>query len=215
MSQNGDQQSKENKQLSSETEEKDDHFQKIVDIRIFHRKKAKKFSIIIFISHLINFIFGVIFYITAYLTRFFISDSDKFWEQMIKKPRLLILQKFCAGSGMYICYFSLFSIMDGTVIYILLKKGGLKRRLQYSIYILLILQIINIGFSLYSVCFFGDILALFPVSFVYSIFTLGVTIMYFLLIRNCCKHENLFLLSIERLTKYLEEIHNLKNKNEQ
>ena len=186
---NSDTKIKENKQLSNEKKEDENYFAKIVKIRLYHRKRVKKFSIFIFISQSIYFIFGVMFFVSAYITRFFIYDPDEFWNQMIKRPFLLKLQKFCAGGGIYLCLFSIFSIMDNIVIYILLKKGGLKRRLQYDIYILLILKVIL--FSLY---------------FIHSTFALALTIIYFILIKKSCKSENLFFLSIERLTKYLEYI---------
>ena len=204
---------KENNKLSekSEENEKENYFQKIVDDRLYHRKRVKKFSILIFITNSIYFIFGIILFTSAYITRFFILDPDKFWEQIIKRPSLLILQKFSAGSGIYILFFSIFAIMDNTVIYILLNKGGLKRRLHYSIYILLIMEIINFFFSLYSICYFRSILVLFPIFFVYSSFSLGITVFYFLLIRKSCISENLFLLSIERLTKYIEEVQKINN----
>ena len=204
---------KENKQLSEKSEEKEreNFFLKIVDNRLYHRKKVIKFSLLIFILNSINFIFGVILFIAAYITRYFIFDPDKFWAQIIKRPSLLILQKFCAGSGIYIGFFSIFVIMDNIVIYILLNKGGLKIRLQYGIYILLILEIINFCYSLYSVCFFKSILILFPIFFVYSFFVLGISIFYFLLIRKSCLSENLFLLSIERLTKFIEGVQKMNN----
>ena len=214
MSKNADNNSKEKNQLSNKSEEKDNYFPKIVNIRLFHRKKVTKFSIFIFISKSIYFILGIIFFVAAYVTRFFISNPDKFWEQIMKRPYLLILQKFCAGSGIYICFFSIFMIMDNVVIYILLKKGGLKRRLQYSIYILLIMEIINFCFSLYSICCFRNILLLFPIFFVQSFITLVMTVIYFLLIRRSCNVENLFLLSIERLNKYIECKQKIKNEKE-
>ena len=155
---NSDTKIKENKQLSNEKKEDENYFAKIVKIRLYHRKRVKKFSIFIFISQSIYFIFGVMFFVSAY------------------------------------------------IIYILLKKGGLKRRLQYDIYILLILEVINICFSLYSICAFRNILILFSLYFVHSTFALALTIIYFILIKKSCKSENLFFLSIERLTKYLEYI---------
>ena len=124
---------------------------------------------------------------------------------MIKRPKLLILQKFCAGSGLYICLFSIFALMDNTIIYILLNKGGLKIRLQYGIYILLIIDIINFFFSLYCVCYFRNILVLFPILFVFSALSLGITIFYFLLIKKNFISESLCLSAIERLTKYIEQ----------
>ena len=203
----------ENNKLSEKSgeNEKENYFQKIVDDRLYHRKRAKKFSILIFIINSIYFIFGTILFTSAYITRFFILDPDKFWEQIMKRPSLLILQKFLAGSGIYILFFSIFAIMDNIVIYILLNNGGLKRRLQYGIYILIILEIINFCFSLYSVCYFRSVLILFPIFFIYSSFSLGITIFYFLLIRKSCISENLFLLSIERLTKYIKEIKKIIN----
>ena len=203
---NSDTKIKDNKQLSNKKKEDENYFAKIVKIRLYHRKRVKKFSIFIFISQSIYFIFGVMFFVSAYITRFFIYDPDEFWNQMIKRPFLLKLQKFCAGGGIYLCLFSIFSIMDNIVIYILLKKGGLKRRLQYDIYILLILEVINICFSLYSICAFRNILILFSLYFIHSTFALALTIIYFILIKKSCKSENLFFLSIERLTKYLEYI---------
>ena len=210
MSQNNYINTKEDKQLANKTEEKEKEKEndliKIVDIRLFNRKRVIKISKLIFLINSLYFIFGVIIFVAAYVTRFFIYDSDKFWDQMIKRPSLLILQKFCAGSGLYICLFSIFAIMDNTVIYILLNKGGLKIRLQYGIYILLIIEIINFFFSLYCVCYFRNILVLFPILFVFSSISLGITIFYFLLIRKSCISENLFLLAVERLTKYLEHV---------
>ena len=150
MSQNNYISTKEDKQLTNKSEEKEkereNDLKKIVDIRLCHRKRAIKVSKFIFMINSIYFIYGVIIFVAAYLTRFFIYDPDKFWEQMIKRPKLLILQKFCAGSGLYICLFSIFALMDNTIIYILLNKGGLKIRLQYGIYILLIIEIINFFF---------------------------------------------------------------------
>ena len=203
---NTDSKIKDNKQKSNEMNEDENYFAKIVQIRLYHRKRVKKFSILIFISQSIYFIFGVMFFVAAYITRFFIYDPDEFWNQIMNRPFLLKLQKFCAGGGLYLCLFSLFSIMDNIVIYILLNKGGLKRRLQYDIYILLILEIINICCSLYSICCFRNILILFSLYFIHSIFALVMTIIYFILIRKSWKSENLFFLSIERLSKYLEYI---------
>ena len=209
MSQNNYISTKENKQLTIKSEEKEKEREKekkkIVDIRLCHRKRAIKVSKFIFMINSIYFVYGIIIFVAAYLTRFFIYDPDKFWEQMIKRPKLLILQKFCAGSGLYICLFSIFALMDNTIIYILLNKGGLKIRLQYGIYILLIIEIINFFFSLYCVCYFRNILVLFPILFVFSALSLGITIFYFLLIRKSCISENLFLSAIERLTKYIEQ----------
>ena len=139
MLQNNNIDTKENKQITNQVEEKENYFEKIVNIRLYHRKKVKKFSILIFVSNSIYFILGMLLFFAAYITRFFIYDPDEFWKQIMNKPSLLILQKFSASSGIYICCFSLFSIMDNIVIYILLNKGGLKRRLYYGIYILLIM----------------------------------------------------------------------------
>ena len=209
MSQNNYISTKEDKQLTNKSEEKEkereNDLKKIVDIRLFNRKRVIKVSKFIFMINSIYFVYGIIIFVAAYLTRFFIYDPDKFWEQMIKRPKLLILQKFCAGSGLYICLFSIFALMDNTIIYILLNKGGLKIRLQYGIYILLIIEIINFFFSLYCVCYFRNILVLFPILFVFSSLSLGITIFYFLLIRKSCISENLFLSAIERLTKYIEQ----------
>ena len=209
MSQNNYISTKEDKQLTNKSEEKEkekeNNLKKIVDIRLVHRKRSIKVSKFIFIKNSIYFVYGIIIFVAAYITRFFIYDPDKFWEQMIKRPKLLILQKFCAGSGLYICLFSIFALMDNTIIHILLNKGGLKIRLQYGIYILLIIEIINFFFSLYCVCYFRNILVLFPILFVFSSLSLGITIFYFLLIRKSCISENLFLSAIERLTKYIEQ----------
>ena len=209
MSQNNYISTKEDKQLTNKSEEKEkereNDLKKIVDIRLFHRKRVIKVSKFIFMINSIYFVYGIIIFVAAYLTRFFIYDPDKFWEQMIKRPKLLILQKFCAGSGLYICLFSIFALMDNTIIYILLNKGGLKIRLQYGIYILLIIEIINFFFSLYCVCYFRNILVLFPILFVFSALSLGITIFYFLLIRKSCISESLCLSAIERLTKYIEQ----------
>ena len=194
------------KQLSNEVKKDENYFPNIVHNRLYHRKKVKKFSIIIFISNSIYFILGVIFNVAAYITRFFIYNPDDFWKQIMNRPILLKLQRYCAGGGIYLCFFSLFSIMDNIVIYILLNKGGLKRRLQYDIYILLVLEVINFCFSLYSICYFRNILILFPIYFIHSTFALVITVLYFLLIKKTWKSENLFFLSIERLTKYIEYI---------
>jgi hypothetical protein len=211
MLQNNNIDTKENKQITNQVEEKENYFEKIVNIRLYHRKKVKKFSILIFVSNSIYFILGMLLFFAAYITRFFIYDPDEFWKQIMNKPSLLILQKFSAGSGIYICCFSLFSIMDNIVIYILLNKGGLKRRLYYGIYILLIMEIINIILNLYSICCFKNILILFPIIFIYSFFSLGITLIYFILIKKSCNSENLFLLSIERLIKYIEDTKSYKD----
>ena len=202
--------------LPQETEkqnEKESYFLKIVTIRLYHRKKVKKFLLYIFIAQSIYFIFGIILFLAAYLTRYFVVDPDDFWEQMMNRPSLLILQKFCAGSGIYTCCFSLFSIMDSIVIYVLINKGGLKRRLLYGTYILLVCEIINFLSSLYSVLYFRNIIFLFPIYFVYSCGMFGLTIYFSLLIKNCSKNENLFLFSIDKLNKYMEEIEKIKNEN--
>ena len=101
--------------------------------------------------------------------------------------------------------------MDNIVIYILIKKGGLKRRLQYDIYILLFLEIINIFFSLYAIWNFRNILILFPFYFMQSFISLAITIIYFILIKKCCNSENLFLLGIDRLSKYIEYISEIQS----
>ena len=59
---------------------------------------------------------------------------------------------------------------------------------------------------MYSICCFRNILILFSLYFIHSVVALVLTIIYFILIRKSWKSENLFFLSIERLTKYLEYI---------
>ena len=53
---NTDSKIKDNKQKSNEMNEDENYFAKIVQIRLYHRKRVKKFSILIFISQSIYFL---------------------------------------------------------------------------------------------------------------------------------------------------------------
>jgi hypothetical protein len=123
----------------------------------------------------------------------------------MERPYLLKLQRFCAGAGMYLLCTTIFSIMDNIIIYLHIIKGGLKRRLQYANYIFFFLQLCSFIFCLYGIYVYRNIIILFPFIFGYSIFTLIAAIIYFLLINRCIARENLFLLSIDRMEKYLKE----------
>ena len=81
MLQNNNIDTKENKQITNQVEEKENYFEKIVNIRLYHRKKVKKFSILIFVSNSIYFILGMLLFFAAYITRFFIYDPDEFWNK--------------------------------------------------------------------------------------------------------------------------------------
>ena len=95
--------------------------------------------------------------------------------------------------------------MDNIIIFLHIIKGGLKRRLQYANYIFFFLQLCSFIFCLYGIYIYRNIIILFPLIFGYSIFTLIASIIYFFLINRCIARENLFLLSIERMTKCLKE----------
>ena len=178
--------------------EEEDYIPKLLDLRLAGRRSAKYFSIYFFDLYIFYLIFGIIFFNATYVTRNYIFDPDKFWSINMENPDLLKIQKFCAATGMYYVCSSTFSIMDNSVIYCHIIKGGLKRRLQYANFIFLFLQIISFIISLYGICFYKTILIIFPLLFIYSSFTLIAAIIYFMVIRRSLSRENLFLLSIEK-----------------
>jgi len=185
--------------------DEEDYIPRILSLRIIFRKNVKYFSIYFFILCILYFIFGICFFHATYLTRYYIFNPDEFWSYNMERPYLLKLQRFCAGAGMYLICTTIFSIMDNIIIYLHTIKGGLRRRLQYANYIFFFLQLCSFIFCLYGIYFYRNIIILFPFIFGYSIFTLIAAIIYFLLIRRCLSRENLFLLSIERMEKFLKE----------
>ena len=185
--------------------DEEDYIPRILSLRIIFRKNVKYFSIYFFILCILYFIFGICFFHATYLTRYYIFNPDEFLSYNMERPYLLKLQRFCAGAGMYLICTTIFSIMDNIIIYLHTIKGGLRRRLQYANYIFFFLQLCSFIFCLYGIYFYRNIIILFPFIFGYSIFTLIAAIIYFLLIRRCLSRENLFLLSIERMEKFLKE----------
>jgi len=194
-----------NEQMDIPNPDEEDYIPRILSLRIIFRKNVKYFSIYFFILCILYFIFGICFFHATYLTRYYIFNPDEFWSYNMERPYLLKLQRFCAGAGMYLICTTIFSIMDNIIIYLHTIKGGLRRRLQYANYIFFFLQLCSFIFCLYGIYFYRNIIILFPFIFGYSIFTLIAAIIYFLLIRRCLSRENLFLLSIERMEKFLKE----------
>ena len=190
------------KEIELPNPEEEDYIPKIIDIRLTRRKSVKYFSLYFFILNIIYIIFGILFFFATYVTRYFISDPDLFWSINMEKPYLLKLQRFTAGAGMYLICSSIFSIMDNIVIYFHVKKGGLKRRIQYANFIFLFLQVFSFIFCLYGILSYRIIIIIFPIIFIYSFFNLIAGIIYFMLIKRSLNVENLFLLSIERLALY-------------
>ena len=194
-----------NEQMDIPNPDEEDYIPRILSLRIIFRKNVKYFSIYFFILCILYFIFGICFFHATYLTRYYIFNPDEFWSYNMERPYLLKLQRFCAGAGMYLICTTIFSIMDNIIIYLHTIKGGLRRRLQYANYIFFFLQLCSFIFCLYGIYFYRNIIILFLFIFGYSIFTLIAAIIYFLLIRRCLSRENLFLLSIERMEKFLKE----------
>ena len=182
--------------------EEEDYIEKILDLRLTRRKSVKIFSIHFFILNFFYFLFGIIFLFATYLTRYFIFDPDKFWSISMERPYLLKLQRFCAGTGMFLVCSSIFSIMDNTVIYLHIIKGGLRRRLLYANYIFFFVQIISFIYCLYAICVYKNLIIIFPLLFSYSSINLIASIMYFILLKRSLNVENLFLLSIERMINH-------------
>ena len=194
-----------NEQMDIPNPDEEDYIPRILSLRIIFRKNVKYFSIYFFILCILYFIFGICFFHATYLTRYYIFNPDEFWSYNMERPYLLKLQRFCAGAGMYLICTTIFSIMDNIIIYLHTIKGGLRRRLQYANYIFFFLQLCSFIFCLYLIYFYRNIIIFFSFIFGYSIFTLIAAIIYFLLIRRCLSRENLFLLSIERMEKFLKE----------
>ena len=186
------------KQIQNQNEK--DYLSNIIEIRLNRRKICQIFCLYFFILSIVYLIFGVLFFYATYVTRYFIIDPDKFWSINMKRPGLLKLQRFCAAEGMFLVCSSLFSIMDNIVIYLHIIKGGLKRRLKYANIIFFFLQIISFIFNLYGFCSYKSIIILFPLLFSYSSLILFLSILYFIFIKRSIKVENLFLLSIKRMT---------------
>ena len=197
------------KEIEIPNPEKEDYLPKIIDIRLSRRKSVKYFSLYFFVLNMIYILFGILFFCATYVTRYFITDPDTFWSINMKKPYLLKLQRFTAALGMYLVCSSIFSIMDNIVIYFHVIKGGLKRRLNYANYIFFFLQIFSFIFCLYGILSYKKLIILFPIIFSYSYFNLIAAIIYFMLIKRSLSVENLFLLSIQRMT-----LHNKHFKNE-
>ena len=189
----------------------------MLDLRITRRKSVKLFAIHFFILNFFYCIFGIIFLFATYLTRYFIFDPDRFWSISMENPHLLKLQRFCAGTGMFLVCSSVFSIMDNTVIILHIIKGGLRRRLQYANYIFSFVQIISFIYCLYAICIYKNLIIIFPLLFSYSSVNLIASIIYFILIKRSLNVENLFLLSIERMINhqknFLKESSKLIKKN--
>jgi hypothetical protein len=192
-------------QIDIPNPEEEDYIPRILSLRIIFRKNVKYFSVYFFILNAFYFIFSICFFNATYMTRNYIFDPDEFWSYNMERPYLLKLQRFCAGAGMYLLCTTIFSIMDNIIIFLHIIKGGLKRRLQYANYIFFFLQLCSFIFCLYGIYIYRNIIILFPFIFGYSIFTLIASIIYFFLINRCIARENLFLLSIERMTKCLKE----------
>ena len=206
------------KKIKIPNPEEDDYIPKILNLRLERRKSLKYFSLYFFILNILYIIFGILFFYATYVTRYFISDPDKFWSINMEKPYLLKLQRFTAAAGMFLFCSSIFSIMDNIVIVYHIIKGGLKRRLNYANYILFFLQVFSFIFCLYGICSYKNIIIIFPIIFSYSSFALIASIIYFMSIRKCLSSENLFLLSIERMQilqkNMKEEYSSKKEKNE-
>lgn len=192
-------------QLDIPNPEDEDYIPRMLSLRLILRKSVKYFSIYFFLLQTFYFIFSICFFHATYMTRNYIFDPDEFWAYNMERPHLLKLQRFCAGAGMYLICTTIFSIMDNLIIYLHIIKGGLKRRLQYANYIFFFLQLCSFIFCLYGIYAYRKIIILFPFIFGYSTFTLIAAIIYFLLIKRCLVRENLFLLSNERMIKFLKE----------
>ena len=187
------------KQIDIPSPEEEDYIPKILDLRLKRRKSAKYFSIYFFVIIAFYIIFGIIFFCTTYVTRYFIYDPDLFWAINMENPNLLKLQRFSASAGMFLVCSSIFAIMDNIVIYYHIIKGGLKRRLQYANYIFFFIQVFSFIFCLYGICAYRNLIVIFPIIFSYSSFALISSIIYFIIIKRSLNVENLFLLSIERM----------------
>ena len=137
------------KKIKTPNPEEDDYLPKILNLRLEKRKSLNYFSLYFFILNILYIIFGILFFYATYVTRYFISDPDKFWSINMERPHLLKLHRVTAAAGMFLFCSSIFSIMDNIVIVYHIIKGGLKRRLNYANYILFFLQVFSFIFCLY------------------------------------------------------------------
>jgi len=177
----------------------------ILYLRLSRRNSVKYFIIYYFVLLLAILVFGILFLNSVYVTRHYIINPDKFWEQTLKHSYLLNLQKYCAFTGIFLICLSVFLIMNNILVIVHVYYGGLQRRLQVANYIFIIFQSCLFLYSLIMVIMFKGLITLFPALFVFSVFNFISAIIYFLLLRRSYRRENPFMLSIDRMDRHKNE----------
>lgn len=176
-------------------------------LRLSRRNSAKYFIAYYFGVLALMIILGILFLNSVYLTRNYITDGDTFWEKSKENSVLLKLQPFSAFTAVFMICIGGFSIMNNTLVISHIYAGGLKRRLQYASYVLIIFQSVYFVYSLVVLIIFRGLITLYPINFVFSFYNLLNSIIYFLLIRRVVRRENLFMLSIRRMEAHKQEFY--------
>ena len=174
-------------------------------LRLSRRQSAQCFIIYYFIIIIIMGFIGILFIRSAYLTRFYIIDGDKYWKKVSKGGMYLYIQFFNGFTGIFLICISVFSLMNNIVIILYICLGGLKIRLIYINYILLFLQVVLFIYSVSIIIIFGAVIYLYPILIVFTVFNLINSIILFVLVNRCIKAENSYLLSIKKMNIYKEE----------
>ena len=181
------------------------YMKKNLYLRLTRRYSAKYFVIYYFFIIVIKIILGILFLNSVYVTRNYIINPDKFWDKTLKNDGLLSLQSYCAFTGIYLICNSIFSIMNNSLITIHIYYGGLKRRLQYANIVFIIFQIVLFVYSFFTLIKFTNLISLFIFLFIFSVFNLLTSIIYFILVKRVLRRENLYMLSIRRMESHASE----------